>query len=221
MLASFVRSAASGAHTCKKLQGDTARTIGDRARPHPLGSEERMKRTWLGILLFASAFALPVHADDADFERVFPSVYTDLLFNSKTAYNAARYDEAAPLMKKAACAGDKESQWMLGHMYLLGQGVERDDLAGYSWLKVAAEFNQAEYRKAVDQIEHAIDRKQLPLAEAEAHKYVDAYNLRATHMSCNRSASQGGHIMDRITCTPRYDGQLALIRQCANGPAKP
>ena len=38
-------------------------------------------------------------------------------------------------------------------------------------------------------------------------------------MSCNRSASQGGHIMDRITCTPRYDGQLALIRQCANGDA--
>ena len=178
-----------------------------------------MKRTWLGIFLFAIAFGVPVRADDAGFERVFPSVYSDLLFNSKTAYNAAKYDEAAPLLKKAACAGDKESQWMLGHMYLLGQGVERDDLAGYSWIKVASEFNQAEYRKAIDQIEHAINASQLPAAKAEAQKYVDAYGLRATHMSCNRSASQGGHIMDRITCTPRYDGQLALIRQCANGDA--
>ena len=157
--------------------------------------------------------------DEARFERVFTSIYTDLLFNSKTAYQAKRYDEAFPLMEKAACAGDKESQWMLGHMYLLGQGVERDDLAGYSWIKAASEFNQAEYRKAVDQIEHAINASQLPAAKAEAQKYVDAYGLRATHMSCNRSASQGGHIMDRITCTPRYDGQLALIRQCANGDA--
>jgi TPR repeat protein len=178
-----------------------------------------MKGTWLGIILFASAFAVPVRADDADFDRVFPSVYTDLLFNAKTAYSGGKYDVAAPLMKKAACAGDKESQWMLGHMYLLGQGVERDDLAGYSWIRVAAEFNQAEYRKAVDQIEKAIDKSQLPLAQGEAQKYVDAYGLRATHMSCNRSASQGGHIMDRITCTPRYDGQLAMIRQCANAAA--
>src|SRR3954468_8888559 len=82
-------------------------------------------------------------ADDAAFDRVFESVYTDLLFVSKTAYQGKRYDEAFPLMKKASCAGDKESQWMLGHMYLLGQGVDRDDFTGYAWIKVAAEFNSS------------------------------------------------------------------------------
>jgi TPR repeat protein len=163
----------------------------------------------------ASGFAAAA-ADDADFERVFPSVYDDLLFHSKTAYQGKRYDEAFPLMHEAACAGDKESQWMFGHMYLLGQGVERDDFTGYGWLKVAAEFNSAEYRSAVESIEHAIDAKQLPAIKAEAQKFVDDYGLRTTHMSCNRAASQHGHIMDRIVCTPRYDGQLALLRQCVD-----
>jgi TPR repeat protein len=153
-------------------------------------------------------------AEEASFERVFPSVYKDLLFNAKSAFNGKRYDEAFPLMKKAACAGDKESQWMLGHMYLLGQGVERDDLAGYAWIKAAAEFNSAEYRGTVRRIEDAIDPKQLPAVQAEARTYIDAYGLRATHMSCNRAASQHGHIMDCIVCIPRYDGQLALLRQC-------
>jgi hypothetical protein len=152
--------------------------------------------------------------DEGNVDRVFPSIYTDLLFNSKTAYEAKRYDEAFPLMKKAACAGDKESQWMLGHMYLLGQGVARDDLSGYAWIKVAAEFNSSEYRSTVEKIEGAIDAKQLPAVKADAEKYLDAYSFRATHMSCNRAASQHGHIMDRIVCTPRYDGQLALLRQC-------
>jgi TPR repeat protein len=153
-------------------------------------------------------------SDQAEFDRVFPSIYGDLLFDSKTAYQSKRYDEAFPLMKKAACTGDKESQWMLGHMYLLGQGVERDDLVGYSWLKVAAEFQSSEYRATVKKIEDSIDSKQLPAAKAEAQKYIDDYGLRATHMSCNRSASQHGHIMDLITCVPRYDGQLAMLRQC-------
>lgn len=169
---------------------------------------------------FALAAALHARAADtpadAGFERVFPSVYDDLLLNAKTAYQAKRYDEAFPLMKKAACTGDKESQWMVGHMYLLGQGVARDDFTGYAWIKVAAEFNSAEYRGTAEKIEKAIDPKQLPAVQAEAHTFADQYNLRATHMSCNRAASQHGHIMDRIICTPRYDGQLALLKQCVD-----
>jgi TPR repeat protein len=170
----------------------------------------------------AAALALAAHAadrtDDAGFDRVFPSVYADLLFNSKTAYQGKRYDEAFPLMQKAACAGDKESQWMLGHMYLLGEGVARDDFTGYAWIKVAAEFNNAEYRSTVERIEKAIGPKQLPAVQAEARTYIDNYGLRATNMSCNRAASQHGHIMDRIICTPQDDGQFSMLRRCAAQP---
>lgn len=160
-------------------------------------------------------------AEEGGFAKVFESVYTDLLFKAKSAYAGKRYDEAFPPMKEAACAGDKESQWMLGHMYLLGQGVERDDLTGYGWLKVAAEFQSAEYRSAVKQIEDAIDSKQLPAVKAVGQKYIDTYGLRATHMSCNRAASQHGHIMDQIRCVPRYDGQLAMLRQCVADNPQP
>lgn len=168
---------------------------------------------WLAVAPGVRAADAPV---DAGFEHVFPSVYGDLLRDSKTAYQAKRYDDAFPLMKKAACTGDKESQWMVGHMYLLGQGVARDDLTGYAWIKVASEFNSAEYRDTAEKIEKAIDPKQLPAVKAEAQKFSDAYSIRATHMSCNRAASQHGHIMDRIVCTPRYDGQLALLKKCVD-----
>jgi hypothetical protein len=174
--------------------------------------------TWSAIVIVLGIGGLAADAvrasDQPDFDRVFPSIYSDLLLNSKIAYEGKRYDEAFPLMKKAACTGDKESQWMVGHMYLLGQGVERDDLVGYSWLKVAAEFQLSEYRSTVEKIEKAIDAKQLPAVKAEAQKYLDAYGLRTTRMSCNRAASQHGHIMDRILCVPQYDGQLAMLRRC-------
>ena len=62
--------------------------------------------------------------------------------------------------------------------------------------------------------EQATFQAQLDAVSKIVNKTIDAYGLRATHMSCNRAASQHGHIMDRIVCTPRYDGQLALLRQC-------
>jgi len=182
----------------------------------------RAALVYVGLMVGGLAANAVNASDDASFDRVIPSVYTELLFDAKTAYQGKRYEEAFPLMTKAACAGDKESQWMLGHMYLLGQGVGRDDLVGYSWLKVAAEFQSSEYRATVKKIEDAINAKQLPEVKADAQKYVTAYGLRATHMSCNRSASQHGHIMDLITCVPRYDGQLAMLRRCdAEGPLSP
>jgi TPR repeat protein len=155
-----------------------------------------------------------IAGEDASFERALASDYGELLAGSKTAYRDKHYDDAAPLMKKAACAGDKESQWLFGHMYLAGTGVERNDLVGYSWLKVAAEFQSSEYRDTVDRIEQAIDPKQLPVAQAAARKYVDAYGLRATNMSCARTASRHGHILDQITCTPRSEGRVVLLRRC-------
>ncbi|HVT32317.1 MAG TPA: hypothetical protein VHE32_06710 [Rhodanobacteraceae bacterium] len=181
------------------------------------------------VVAAAIGVSVAAAAEDASFERTFSSAYGELLANSKTAYGDKHYDEAAPLLKKAACAGDKESQWLLGHMYLAGTGVERNDLVGYSWLKVAAEFQSSEYRDTVQRIEQAIDPKQLPAARAAAQKYVDAYGLRTTNMSCARTASRHGHILDQITCTPRSEGRVVLLRRCedessskptADAPAK-
>ena len=163
---------------------------------------------------FSSAFA----QTEAGFDSEYRSVYEEWLFDSKTAYNGKRYDEAFPLMQKPACAGDKESQWMLGQMYLRGQGVDRDDMRGYAWLKVAAEFQSAEYRNTVRTIEDALDAPHKQEATALAGKFVDEYGTRATHMSCSLSSSRQGHIMDRITCVPRYQGKMVLLKRCVGAP---
>ena len=171
-------------------------------------------------VLIATAAHAADSADDPGFDRVFPSVYVDLLYDSKTAYEAKRYDEAFPLMQKAACAGDKESQWMLGHMYLLGQGVERNDLTGYAWLKVAAEVIFPGYQKIVKSLEGAMTPEQRKQADAGAARKIDLYGLAATNMSCGTHASRGGHIVDEILCTPRIEGQQLLLRRCAEEPAR-
>jgi TPR repeat protein len=52
--------------------------------------------------------------------------------------------EAADLFHEAALLGDTKSQWMLGRMYLNGEGRALDPEQSLNWLTVAAELGDAE-----------------------------------------------------------------------------
>lgn len=163
----------------------------------------------LGLAGQASAAAF-----DESFERVLPADFRSMLLKAKHAYEGKKYDEAFVAFQRTACGGDKESQSALGRMYLLGQGVARDDLTGYAWLKVAAEVRMRGYQGIVEKIEKSMTPEQKRIAEAEAAKLVDNYGLRASKMSCNLTATQGGHILDSVTCTPQDDGPNLMLKRC-------
>jgi TPR repeat protein len=167
----------------------------------------------LGLSLAGSASAGAIYEN---FDRVLPADFRAMLLKAKHAYEAKRYDEAFATFQRSACAGDKESQSALGRMYLLGQGVARDDLTGYAWLKVAAEMRMRGYQTIVDKIEHSMTAEQKRIAEPEAAKLIENYGLRASKMSCNLTASQGGHIMDGVTCAPQEDGPNLLLKRCVD-----
>ncbi|HET9032450.1 MAG TPA: hypothetical protein VFN25_06055 [Dokdonella sp.] len=171
------------------------------------------------VLVFAVALmsAPLVHAaefDQSKFESVLPSEYFNMLRDAAVAYGAKDYDKAFRLFQRTACAGDKQSQSALGRMYLLGQGTKRDDLTGYAWLKIAAEFIFPKYQSVVRGLEQAMTPEQRKIADAKAAELIARYSIGETNMSCNLSASKGGHIMDQITCTPQYQGRLMMLKRC-------
>src|SRR5512144_1066015 len=102
-----------------------------------------MKKSALWVFAAAAVAANTWASDPAQFERVQDDAYFNSLREATSAYDAKDYARAFALNQRAACAGDKTSQAILGRMYLLGQGTERNDLTGYAWIKLAAEFNFA------------------------------------------------------------------------------
>lgn len=165
-----------------------------------------------GICTSAQAFA--AESDAALFERVEPSAYRDMVRDAASAYGAEHYDDSFAKFRRTACAGDKQSQSALGRMYLLGQGVQRDDLTGYAWLKLAAEFIYPKYQSVVRALEEAMTPEQRKIADSRVAVLTERYSLGATGMSCSQSASKGGHIIDQIVCTPRREGRRVLLRRC-------
>lgn len=166
----------------------------------------------LGVPLLAAAVA--GSAASGDFERVLRGEYATMLLDAKKAYEGKRYEEAFAAFQRTACAGDKESQSAIGRMYLLGQGVTRNDTTGYAWLKVAAETKMRGYQSIVEKLEQAMTPAQRQIADPQAAMLVGEYGLRAANMSCSLASSRGGLIRDSVMCTPRSEGLQVLLKRC-------
>jgi hypothetical protein len=178
-----------------------------------------MKKSLFAAIVVCAAVA---HAsDNAGFERVPTDKYADMLREGGIAYDHKDYARAFELNKRTACAGDKTSQAILARMYLLGQGIARNDYAGYAWIKLAAEIKFGDFTSLSRKIEGALTPPQLAQAQAAAAELRKNYGLAATSMSCRGESRHGAYIIDSVVCTPQSDGGgMVLLRRCVDDAAK-
>jgi len=64
---------------------------------------------------------------------------TQFLERGNRFFRQGDYDAAAGYFRLAARWADKMAQFNLGMLYVNGQGVERDPLRGWAWIKLSAE----------------------------------------------------------------------------------
>ena len=180
------------------------------------------KSLWAAIVAGALGAATAAHAaDNAVYERVAADKYADMLRDGGLAYDHKDYAHAFELNMRTACAGDKTSQAIIAQMYLLGQGVARDDFAGYAWIKLAAEIKFGDFTSLSRKIEGALKPPQLAQAQAVAAELRKNYGLAATNMSCRGESRHGAYLIDSVVCTPQSDGGgMVLLRRCVDGAAK-
>jgi len=170
------------------------------------------------------AFLLPLvsiaaNAADDSFDRVLPGAYQDVLQGASSAYDKKDFARAFELNQRGACAGDKTSQAILGRMYILGQGVPRDDVTGYAWVRLAADFSFADFTSLARKLEAAMTPEQKKAGEAKADVLRKNYGPAATNMSCHGVSRRGVYLIDSVVCTPESEGGRLLLRRCAEAPA--
>jgi DNA-binding NarL/FixJ family response regulator len=98
-----------------------------------------------------------------------------------------RTDDMPGALQLAAAAGVASAQFVLGNMYLNGQGVSKDKVLAYKWLLLAERANQ-EYSEA-----SRITRKRLAtemlaaqIAEAEQLADEDSVEIRESRLPAER-----------------------------------
>ncbi|MGE5475872.1 MAG: SEL1-like repeat protein [Bacteroidales bacterium] len=80
------------------------------------------------------------------------------------AWGHGDYAAAAAAFQSAAEAGEPESQYMMGRLYSLGDGVPRDFVQAWLWFDRAARKGHAEAAQARTALEGVLNPRQLAMA---------------------------------------------------------
>lgn len=143
-----------------------------------------------------------------------------MIRDAHAAYEREDYGKAAERYDVTACLGDKNSQFALGTMYLMGDGVPADGIKAYAWYRVAAETREPDYLKAAERLAAMIPAEHRPLADETAAKFLAEYGQRATGVFCERRAEAGTKI-SRLECKPPIDprtGKVEVKAVCLDQP---
>jgi hypothetical protein len=101
----------------------------------------------------------------------FPSHTMRIQAKAESLYLQGHWERAHFIFEhELAPIGDKYAQYMVGYMYLNGQGVPRDPVMASAWYRVAAERGIPEFSAVRDQLLDSLGPDELAQSDA---RYVD------------------------------------------------
>ena len=90
-----------------------------------------MKRIVISLMMLIMTIAAVAQSADKLYEE------------GKKLYDEKKYEQAFPLLKKAADKGHKKAQYRVGRCYDKGNGVEEDNKTAFIWYEKAAKQEHA------------------------------------------------------------------------------
>jgi uncharacterized protein len=133
-----------------------------------------------------------------------PAARADL-YSAAQAYDNKEFEKAFALYRELAELGQKEAQENLAVMYVNGEGVPRDNIAGYAWAVIAIENGGGEaVQSIVSQLE--------PHMTANARKRVVAitsqFDRAALEQKLMPKVFPGANFVDQTPCKLLKAGAL-------------
>jgi TPR repeat protein len=123
--------------------------------------KSRATLSWLIGVTAALSMAPVAHAD---------------LYAATAAYEKKDHARAFELFRELAELGHPLAQETVAIMYVLGEGVKRDNVAGYAWAQISQESGpSAKVQPIIDQLEHSLT----PEARVRVAELKDRFGKRA------------------------------------------
>ena len=119
------------------------------------------------------------------------------LYHAAKAFEEKDFERSFQLYRELAELGQLSAQENLAVMYVNGEGVKRDNVAGYAWAVIARENGGGEAMQAIiDQLEpHMTDKSRKRVAEIKAQ-----FDKPALEKRLLPDIFQGANYLDREPC---------------------
>ena len=159
----------------------------------------------LSIFFMILSFSVLSHAV-SDNKIIKANDYNRSLKSAIMLYKKDNYLKALPALELFARRGDKMAQYIVGTMYLNGQGSEQDLLKSYAWLTVANEQKSKAWLKPLEMLQEKLPNDFLVLAKEEGIKYIDNFGITTQRLSCKNVKTIGSR-------TPKHHCKNLHVRK--------
>ena len=106
-------------------------------------------------------------------------------------YKQGEFEKAFENLSISAQGGIKQSQYLLGIMYLKGQHVKPSLATGMAWLGVANEVHIKDWKETYNSIYNKFNAKQQEYVDKIVADYIERYGMKAQKLTCKKKASLG------------------------------
>ena len=139
-----------------------------------------MRKPWF-LLLLLGATAHAEFYDSFQIETIYDNEASGLRF-----YQQGDYGRAFSLLSETAARGMKRSQYILGFMFLKGEGVDKNMLYGLTWLGLAAESGNDEWVETYDGFYDRLSDAQKSMLDDKIRDYREKYGAHVQGVTCSR-----------------------------------
>lgn len=150
----------------------------------------------LYAIVIIATLALPALAADYGAEQI------DHIYKNEAKglryYEAENYPNAFKLLSETAALGMKRSQYILGFMFLKGQGVDKNLLFGLTWLGLSTESGNDEWQETYDGLYARLSDAQKSMVDQKIREYAAKYGAGEQGITCSRRAVGASRRVDWI-----------------------
>lgn len=126
----------------------------------------------------------------------------DNIYENETSglryYEKGEFEKAFMLLSRTAAQGMKRSQYILGFMFMKGEGVDRNMLFGLTWLGLATESGNSDWREMYSRLYDALSDAQKSMVDAKISDYREKYGAAAQGITCAKTAIVGSRKIDWV-----------------------
>ena len=137
--------------------------------------------------------ALAAFYDALQIDNIYANEASGLRF-----YEQGNYDRAFALLRKTAALGMKQSKYILGFMFMKGEGVDKNMLYGLAWMGLATESGNEEWQEAYDRLYGSLSDAQRSMVDSKLEDYRRKFGASAQGITCAKTAIVGSRRKDWV-----------------------
>ena len=146
-----------------------------------------MKNLILALTVTLPALpAFAAHYDKKQIDDLYESEASGLRY-----YTLGDFPKAFSILSRTAAPGMKNSQYILGLMFIKGEGVDKNVLSRLAWMGLAAELGSDEWVEKHEGLYNSLSNTHKSMVDQKVREYGENFGASPQGVTCSKTAEVG------------------------------